>query len=308
MPRIASLVPSGTDVVAALGLGDDLVGVSHECDHEAARGKPVLTSTNLPSAGRGGSGDRPPREVDDAVTAAVAAGRPLYRTDAELLAALAPDVVIAQDVCDVCAVGPEEAAAHVPPGTTLVVLAATTLAGLEDDIVRVGAACGAADAARRCVERLRGEQAALGRRLQGTRRRRVLALEWGDPAFLGGHWVPELVEAAGGEHVLSSPGEPSRRATWEEVAAAAPDVVVFCPCGYGLGPSLAEAESVAARLPPGTELWATDATRLFSRCTPQAVTAARAALAGILHPELAEAPDDGAARRIFFPPFPGERC
>ncbi|MDP8977986.1 MAG: cobalamin-binding protein, partial [Actinomycetota bacterium] len=131
----------------------------------------------------------------------------------------------------------------------------------------------------------------VSRRLTGAPRPRALALEWGDPPFVGGHWVPELVEVAGGENVLSGPGEPSRRATWDEVAAADPDVVVFMPCGYRLDAAVAEARELLER-PAPAELralrrggfWATDAGALFSRCTP-VVAAAAAVLAAVVHPE-----------------------
>lgn len=282
-PRVASLVPSGTDIVAALGLGSLLVGVSHACDHPLARGLPVLTSSSV-------DGHASAAAIDDQVRAGVAAGEPLYRTDAGLLASLAPDVVIAQDICDVCAVPGGQAAAAVPPEARLVMLRGASLAGLEDDVRAVGGALNASARADRQVEALRSAHARLRERVGGLDRPRTLALEWGDPPFLGGHWVPELVQLAGGTHVLTGPGEPSRRSTWQDVAVADPDVIVFMPCGYQVEQATAEARELVARPDVGElravrdgRLWATDATRLFSRLTPAVVTAALV-LASLLHP------------------------
>ena len=297
-PRIASLVPAGTDLVAELGRGEALVGVSHQCDHPAARGRPVLTSSTVGAAGTGGAGEPAPADVDRAVAEAVRAGQPLYRTDMELLRRLLPDVVVAQDVCDVCAVSGDRVGAELPAGTELVALEATTLSGLEDDLARLGKAVDAVDAAGATTARLRAELTAVAERVAGRRPRPALVLEWADPPFLGGHWVPELVSLAGGLHVLAGPGQRSRRSTWEEVRHAGPEVVVFAPCGYTLAAAEAEARRVRRHLPPGAELWAAHATALFSRCTPEAVTAAARLLAGALHPGHAPPPEAGVAVRL----------
>lgn len=285
-PRIASLVPSGTDIVAAMGLGSQLVGVSHECDHPVAEGLPVLTSSIL-------SDDESPRsagEIDRCVTDTVEAGQSLYRTDTDLLAKLTPDVVIAQDVCDVCAVDAQQAAAAVPDDATLVKLTATSLAGLERDLAAVGEALAAPERGEHQVRAIRSAHQQLAQRVAGLDRPRVLALEWSDPPFAGGHWVPELIQVAGGEPVLTGPGEPSRRTDWEEIAAADPEVILFVPCGYGVEAATAEARDLVAR--PEVKklravrdgrLWAADARRLFSRCTPAVVTAAPL-LASMCHP------------------------
>lgn len=283
-PRVASLIPSGTDIVAAMGLASTLVGVSHACDHPAAQGLPVLTSTPLAGA-RLSAG-----EIDQRVSAAAAAGEPLYRTDGDLLASLDPDVVLSQDVCDVCAVPAGDASALLPPGAQLVMLRATTLQGLEDDLGRVGAALDAGDRAEQQIRAIRSAHDHVRRRVRGLQRPRVLALEWADPPWLGGHWVPELVEVAGGTPVLSEPGQPSRRSSWDEVAAADPDVIVFLPCGYGVEQAAADGRELAARPQIGAlravrsaRLWAVDSARLFSRLTPAVVTAAPV-LASLLHP------------------------
>ncbi len=278
--RVASLIPSGTDLVAALGLGEHLVGVSHECDHAIAAGKPVLTRSVIPAPTEDGP-SLPPAEIDRLVVDAVLDGQGLYRTDRALLAALAPDVVLSQDVCDVCAVNAETAACDLPTGARLVMLTATSLDGLYADLARVGDALGARERADAVIAATRGRLDAVARSVAGRPRPRVLTLEWGDPPFLGGHWVPELVAVAGGENVLSAPGAPSRRATWTEIAAADPDVVVFMPCGYSLHQATREAaellkrpEVAGLRAVRDAGLWAVAATELFSRCTPAAAEAA----------------------------------
>lgn len=284
LPRVVSLVPSGTDIVAAMGLGAALVGVSHCCDHAVAVGLPVVTSSPLARA------PMAPGEVDRRVRAAVTAGESLYATDTELLASLAPDVVLGQDVCDVCAPTGDDAAAALPAGADLVLLSGASLAGLDRDLAAVGAALGAEGRAEQQMAAIRSAHEHVRARVAGLDRPRVLALEWGDPPFLGGHWVPELVEVAGGVHVLSDAGEPSRPSSWEEVAAADPDVIVFMPCGYGIEQAAEEARGLAARTDVGGlravrsgRFWATDASRLFSRLTPAVVTAAPI-LASLLHP------------------------
>jgi iron complex transport system substrate-binding protein len=285
-PRVASLVPSGTDIVAAIGLGRHLVGVSHECDHAVARDLPVLTSTTLPE------GPASARDIDRQVADAVADGRPLYRVDTDALHELEPDVVLAQDVCDVCAVAGPLAAAAVPPGAQLVTLGATSLAALADDLRRVGAVLDASARAEQQVRAITDAHARVAARVAGERRPRVLTLEWGDPPYVGGHWIPELVALAGGRHVLADTGAPSRPASWEEIAEADPDVVVFMPCGYRIRAAVEESRGLLER-PEVAGLsavragrwWATDAATLFSRCTPVVVTAVPI-LAAILHGDL----------------------
>ena len=271
--RVVSLIPSGTDIAAALGLGGALVGVSHECDHPAAAGLPVVTSSALPS-------DAAPADIDRLVSEAAAAGGTIYRTDLALLHDLRPDVILTQDVCDVCAVPARQVSCDLPDGAELVTLSATTLAGLDDDLRRVGKATGAGAAAHDVIDGLERHRAEVRVRAapSGRPRPRVAALEWGDPPFTAGDWVPELIEDAGGSTVFGAVGERSRRSTWDELRAAAPDVVVFMPCGYELEQSRTE----AAALPWDGPLWATDSTHLFSRCTPQAVTGGLDVLAAIL--------------------------
>ncbi|CAN5251916.1 cobalamin-binding protein [soil metagenome] len=288
---IASLIPSGTDILAALGLGDRLVGVSHECDHPIATGKPVLTASTL-------SADMAPAAIDAAVSASVADGGSLCRTDRSLLHQLAPEVVLSQDVCDVCAVNGEVARGDVPDGSRLVMLTAVRLHDLWDDLLRVGAATGAQDAAARLVADTRADIEATRAAVAGEATTRVVTLDWGIPPFAAGHWVPDLVEAGGGLDVLASSDPMSRRITWPQVAEAAPDVVIFLPCGYDLDQAVAEAASLPVDELRAAAVWAVDATRLFSRCTPQSVVAGARVMAQILHPHLVGPPDPADAVRI----------
>ncbi len=280
---IASLIPSGTDILAALDLEDALVGVSHECDHAIAQGKPVLTASTL-TPGMSSS------EIDTAVSASVSDGHSLYRTDRALLHELSPDLVLSQDVCDVCAVNGEVARGDLPRGSRLVMLTAVRLPDLYDDLRLVGRAAGVEERAESLVESTREAIAAVRAAVAEVTPRRVVTLDWGDPPFAGGHWVPDLVDVAGGVDVLATADPMSRRITWEDVVTARPDVILFLPCGYTLEQAVEEArrlplEEVVAST--GAEVWALDATRLFSRCTPQAVVAGARVLAQVLHPDVA---------------------
>ncbi|HVM21348.1 MAG TPA: ABC transporter substrate-binding protein [Egibacteraceae bacterium] len=302
--RIASLIPSGTDIAASLGLADALVGVSHECDHPAAAGLPVLTASTVGAAGHDVDGPDP-ADIDRQVVDAVTNGRSLYTTEVERLRDLRPDVVLSQDVCDVCAVDGALARASLPDGAELVMLEATNLVGLMDDVRRVGKATGREGVAEQVIAGVRARLQHVSDAVAAAPRPRVVTVEWTDPPFLGGHWVPELVEAAGGEHLLSSPGDPSRRATWDEIAEADPDIIVVMPCGYTLEVAVAETRQLVARPEVASlravrdgALWVTAATRLFSRCTPDAVTAGAAVLGGILHPDRLPSPPPTLAVRL----------
>lgn len=262
---VVSLVPSATDLLLALGLGDGLLAVSHECDHEKAKGLPVATSSNVGAAGVAGGDD--PGDIDAAVSAALASGEALYQTDRTLLAELAPEFVVAQEICDVCAVSGPAVRAILPEGTSLITLTATSVDGLYADIDTLAAAF-------HCSARGEALKSRIARRISGVEApstpAKMLTLEWADPPFLGGHWVPELVELAGAANVLSEPGSASRRATWEDIAAAEIDVVVGMQCGYFLDIAVQELSSAiedGRLIVPVGGVWATDATRLFSRCT-----------------------------------------
>jgi iron complex transport system substrate-binding protein len=289
--RIASLIPSGTDIACALGLGNSLVGISHCCDNPQTAHLPVLTRSIIDST-------LPPSQIDDDVSAAVASGESLYQTNRQLLRDLKPDVVLTQTICDVCAVNANTAARDLPPGANLINLSATSIEGLWEDLWNVATATGTfpEELIDGLQKRLRKVQAAVA----AQPRPRVLVLEWSDPAFLGGHWVPEMVEIAGGVHVLSGAGEASRRASWEEIVASQPEIVILAPCGYDLQQTLEQGEGLLTgplKNLGAREIWATNATALFSRCTPATVRGIEV-LAGILHPTLVAAPDGSEAVKI----------
>lgn len=305
-PRIASLIPSGTDLSAALGFADCLVGVSHECDHPDAADLPVLTSSSIPPPTVDGP-SIDPAEIDRLVSASVQAGESLYSTDRPLLHSLAPTIVVSQDVCDVCAVNAESAACDIPVGAGLVLLAATSLEGLKVDIVTLARSLGAperGDALVADIEAGLARSAARATSPDGSRPT-VVALEWSDPPFLGGHWVPELIEHVGATHLLSGPGVASRRSTWDEIAAADPDMILFCPCGYNLHQSGLEAKALVCRPEVASlravregRFFAVDANRLLSRCTTSVVEAAEviASLARREEHEYDRMMPDGAVR------------
>ncbi len=263
--RVASLVPSATDLLLALGLGDGLVAVSHECDHPQAQGLPVATSSSVGAAGVAGGDD--PGSIDAAVSAALAAGDALYQTDRELLAELVPEIVVAQEICDVCAVSGPAALAMLPEGSILLTLNATSVDGLYADIDTLADAFGSVPRAAALKTQIRDRISSV---VKTETPAKMLTLEWADPPFVGGHWVPELVELAGAANVISARGEASRRVSWDEISAADVDVVVGMQCGYVLDIAVQELEAAiaAGRLTvPAGGVWATDATRLFSRCT-----------------------------------------
>ena len=225
--RVVSLLPAATEIVWALGAGDRLVGVSHECDYpEAVRRLPRVTRTSLQPAGSSA-------EIDAAVAQAARSGVPAITLDRSLLRQLRPNVVIGQAVCDVCAVGMSDlagAVSGITPRPATVTLHAHTLSGVFDDIRRVGEAL---DLVSEADELIAGLQSRLDRLSQPAKTRpRVLVLEWLDPPYVAGHWVPELVAAAGGEDVAARPGTKSVPRPWQELRSLAPDLVVVAPCGF----------------------------------------------------------------------------
>lgn len=291
--RIVSLLPSATEIVFALGLGDDLHGVSFECDFPPpARSKAVVSGTAL--AGHGALGAR---EVDDAVSAEVAAGRPIYTLDREAIAAIAPDLILAQDLCRVCAVpsgAVQEALEGLGCRAEVVSLDPGGLDAVIDCIGAVGRATGTEDRAGGLMEALRARVERVRARVAGRPRPRTLALEWSDPPYGAGHWVPEMVDAAGGLEVLGVAGADSRRLAWPEVEAGRPEVVVFMPCGYDLARAVAEGRRLLGvdALAPARRIHAVDATAYFSRPGPRIVDGVEI-LAWALHPEVAAAPPAG---------------
>lgn len=278
--RIVSLIPSATEILFAVGAGDDVVGVTFECDHPPqARERRVVSTSTMPEG-------LTPREIDDFVAAAMAAGEDLYRLDADALAGLDADLVVTQDLCAVCAVDVgtvDDALTHLGCRAEVATIDPHTLDDVLASVVEVGRVTGHAEQAERVVASLRVRLDAVAARVAGRSRPRVLVLEWTDPPFAPGHWIPEMVAVAGGEPVLGVAGEKSTRTTWEEAAASRPDVVVVAPCGYDLAGSTALAEAVRPRF-PGVPVHAVDADGQFARPGPRLVDGVEA-LAAILHPQ-----------------------
>ena len=283
--RIASLLPSATEIVFAVGAGDEVVGVSHECDYPAgARGLPVLTASAVETRGL------PQSEIDSAISGLLAAGGSTYTIDVPRLRDLQPDLVITQALCDVCAVseGQVHRVVHEEQlGARVLTLTPLDLEGVARSVEEVGEATGRPSEGARVAAELR-ERLAAPAPLPASRPR-VLALEWLDPPFTGGHWVPEQIARAGGEDVLGQPGQKSERVTWDAIAASAPDVALLLPCGLSLDEVVSEAEALAERpewraLPAVATgaVWALDANAWFSRPGPRlldGIEALRAILA-----------------------------
>jgi len=275
MSRIVSLVPNGTEILFALGAGEDVVGRSHECDFPpAALDLPILTGSALSPA-------LAPAEIDAAVSAQVGGGLSLYTLDEALIARLAPDLIVTQELCPVCAVSSDqvdEAVRPLPRCPDVLSLDPHVLDDVFADIRAVGERVGrAAEAAALCA-RLSARLDRV-RRAAGERARpRVLALEWLEPPFAGGHWVPEMIEWAGGIDVAARPGDRSRRLDWPEVAALDPDLIVVMPCGFDEAGARAQVDRLAGH-PEWTSLRAVktgrvhpvDANGCFSRPGPRLV-------------------------------------
>jgi iron complex transport system substrate-binding protein len=291
--RVVSLLPSATEIVYALGIGDQLVGVTFECDEPASarRDKTVVIG------GRDTSG-MDPGAIDAYVRAQLAAGQDLYTLHADALAALAPDLILTQDLCRVCALPTgqvEDALEYLGCTAEVVSLDPRSLNEVLETILTVGRHTGTEQEAGRLVAGLRRRLAAVADRVAGERRPAVAVIEWVDPPFTAGHWVPDLVTAAGGRPVAASPGGPSVQAGWDQIAAERPDVVVVAPCGFHLDGAAAQAEFAVRQL-PGLPVWAIDADGIVVRPGPRLVDGVEA-LAAILHPGLAVAPA-GRIRRI----------
>lgn len=290
--RIVSLLPSGTEIAFALGLGPDLCGVTFECDHPAeARAVRTVSGTALPT-----DGSLTAAEIDAAVSAKVAAGESIYTLDVEAIRAIDPEVILTQDLCQVCAVptgAVEEALDRLGCQASVVSLDPTRLSEVIDDIGRVGAATGRSDEAAVVMADLHARLAAVEASVSGAERRRVLLLEWGDPPFNAGHWMPDMVTIAGGDPVLAPIGGHSHRLTWEEVAAEPIDVVVFAPCGFATDAAVAQGADLLTRteLAHAPEIWAVHADGYFSRPGPRVVDGTEL-LAAILHPDLTALPPD----------------
>src|SRR5579862_2700165 len=302
--RIVSLLPAATEILYDIGAGDSIVGVTHECDFppEAAR-KPSLIRPRVdPKAA--------PGEIDRQVREFVARGESIYAVDAELLSRLAPDLIVTQDLCHVCAAAPEDLGAALErlPSERAPLVATFTQRSLTDvwqGIREIAAAAGIPAAGVTLASRLEKQSAAIHRAVREVRPRpRVLCLEWFEPPYVAGHWVPEMVRLAGGQDVLGREGQPSVSVTWSQIADARPDVILLMSCGYDLQRNL-DVWS-ATSLPPEwndlpavrkAQIYAVDANAYFSRSGPRLVEGL-ALLASLLHPERAVrclAPPAGSA-------------
>ena len=292
--RLVSLLPSATEIVYALGLGDDLVGVTFECDEPPhARDEKAVVVGGRDTRGM------TPAEIDAYVTSTMAGGGDLYTLHADALAGLHPDLILTQDLCRVCALPSghvDEALDHLGCRADVLSLDPYTLDQVLETFTRVGAAAGVPDRAAALVTSLRSRLARVAGAVAGRRRPRVAVVEWVDPPFTAGHWVPDLVAAAGGEPVAARPGARSVEAAWPDLVAAHPDVVVVAPCGYHLDGAAEQAAPVVARF-PGTPVWAIDADGLVVRPGPRLVDGVEA-LAAALHPGAVPAAAPHAIRRI----------
>jgi iron complex transport system substrate-binding protein len=278
--RMVSMLPSATEIVYALGLGDDLVGVTFECDEPAA----ARTEKAVVVGGRDTRG-MPAGEIDSYVKEQLAAGADLYTLHADALAGLAPDLILTQDLCRVCALPSgqvSEALDYLGCRAEVLSLDPYSLGEVLESIVTVAVAAGVGERGLDLVAALRARLDRVAAAVAGRVRPRVAIVEWVDPPFTAGHWVPDLVTAAGGEPVAARAGRRSAETTWAELAAAAPDVVLVTPCGFHLEGAAAQAETVAPHF-PGAQVWAIDGDGLVVRPGPRLVDGVEA-IAAVLHP------------------------
>jgi iron complex transport system substrate-binding protein len=294
--RIVSLLPSATEIVYLLGLEHALVGVTHECDWpRAAQTKPCVSFSNLPS-------DASAADIDRLVSAAAAGGLPTLGLDHDALRQLRPDLLLTQDLCAVCAIPRGDlrvALDRLGLDAAVVSLDPSSLDDVFDGIVAVGVATGSRARAADVVGGLRRRLEEVRDAVRGSARPRTLALEWADPPFSGGHWIPEMIEVAGGEPILASPRSPSVRLSWDEIAAARPELVIFMPCGYDLQAAIRGAAPLLERdeLRDVHALFAADGNAFFSRPGPRLVDGVEA-LAGVLRAAGAAHPTGTVIRRM----------
>jgi iron complex transport system substrate-binding protein len=284
--RIVSLLPSATEIVARLGLVDSLVGRSNECTYPPeVFDRPVVTAARIDPT------DLESVEIDRLVRASIADGRSLYAVDAALIDVLRPDVIVTQDLCAVCAVSSGELGSACPVGAEVISLDPTTLEEVATSIETLASRLGVAERGRDVAREMRETIEAVRRSTAGLPRPRVFVAEWIDPPFVPGHWLPGMIEAAGGEVVLGEPGRPSHPTTWDAVAAADPELVVIAPCGFGAEEAARRSAPVDLdRLLPNARIVAVDGDGYYSRPGPRLAEGVRQ-LGHLLHPEAV--PDPG---------------
>ena len=289
--RICSLLPGATEIAFALGLGDDVVAVTHECDYPAeAQRKPVVVRSLIDSH------RMTSLEIDRSVSERLGSNQGLYVIDEERLREAAPDVILTQGLCDVCAIDYNEvvtASEALPYKPTIVSLNPNCLTDVLDDVVRVGEATGQGDKAERFVTELKQRISAVrGRAAESFTRPRVACLEWLDPIYFAGHWLPEMIDLAGGHDGLGQKGEPSAKIEWQKILQFAPEVIVLMPCGFDVQRTVNEAP-LLHRLEGWQDLpavktgkvYAVNGHAFFSRPGPRLVDGLEI-LAHLIHPEI----------------------
>ncbi len=298
---VVSLLPSATEILHFAGAGDTLVGVTHECDHPpGVENLPKLTATAIDHHTMTSA------EIDAAIGEHLTDTGSIYSLDAKLLAELEPDLILTQGLCDVCAVSlnvVEQAAAGLSKTPRVLSMNPTSLNEVLDVTIEVGEAVGCGMEARRKVGALRDRLDQVEKTVAGLPRPRVGCIEWLDPPFSAGHWVPEMVRIAGGEELFARAGEPSKRLSWQQVFEAAPEVLLLMPCGFNSSRALREARGLLeidgwedTPAVEGRRVWAVDANSYFSRPAPRLVEGVEI-LARVLHPTAfpdAPNPEDAA--------------
>jgi len=284
--RICSLLPSATEIVGHLGLAGCLVGVSEECDWPPeVRALPVVTASRVDPATLTSA------EIDAAVRDAVRDGSSLYALDERLLEELAPDVIVTQDLCTVCAVSGDDVASLCPIPAAVISLNPTTLDGIAHSVETLAGRLNVPEKGAEVAAEMRSTIDDVRRRVAGRPRKRIFVAEWIDPPFAAGHWLPEMVAAAGGQDVLGRAGEPSYTVTWDEVWEARPELVVVAACGFDAVRGAEEAQRTVLRAPAV----AVDASAYFSRPAPRVADGVRQ-LGFLLHPEVCSDPGLPAAQ------------
>jgi iron complex transport system substrate-binding protein len=281
VPRIVSFLPAGTEMVHSLGAGNELVGRSHECDYPSSvRSLPVVSRPALDLDGAS------PEAIDAAVAKQMGNGETLYAIDEVLLRELRPDVILTQNLCRVCAPSGDELTRAVRKFTLrpeVLFLTPRSIREIEKNILDVGRAIGRLNEAESLVGTNRNRLAVVRSAVKDAPHRRAVFLEWTEPLFCGGHWVPEMISLAGGEDPLGRAGEDSVRMDWDDVVNAKPEVIIVSPCGYRLERSI----ELARQMPRvrGAEVYAVDANAYFARPGPRVVEGVEL-LAHIFHPDL----------------------
>jgi iron complex transport system substrate-binding protein len=281
--RIVSLVPHATELLFALGLDSEVIAVTHECDHPPAALERTRVTRDVLASGLSAA------EIDAAVRERTSSGEQIYELDRVALAALEPDLIVTQALCPVCAVSYDEVAElarELPSRPRVLALDPRTFQETLGDIETLAAATGRSAAGEALASDIAARSERIAHAVRARRRPRVAALEWFDPVYVAGHWTPQLIQLAGGEDVLGVAGEHSRVFSWEQVAAATPEIVVAMPCGYDARRALAEAHAHVRQLRAleARVIVAVDASAYFSRPGPRLIDGAEL-LAHILHPE-----------------------